>query len=91
MNTDLTNAAIATDDKRNAQCDSAAKHILSNKFLLAHILASTTENSDISEGIIYFDIVFYVRMLDGISQIIINLSSEKQSEKILYPKQSHIL
>ena len=125
MNTDLTNAAIAADDKRNAQCDSAAKHILSNKFLLAHILANTidefkgmmpkdivpliegepnintipvdngltnlhkgsriagitTENSDINEGIIYYDIVFYVRMLDGISQIIINLEAQKNNPK----------
>ena len=36
-----------------------------------------TENSEINEGVIYFDIIFYVRMKDGISQIIVNIEAQK--------------
>ena len=31
------------------------------------------ENTEINEGLIRFDIIFYVRMTDGLSQIIINV------------------
>ena len=34
-----------------------------------------TENSEIAEGLIRFDILFYVRLKDGLSQIIINVES----------------
>ena len=36
-----------------------------------------TENSEINEGMIRFDIIFYVRMKDGLSQIIINVEAQK--------------
>ena len=36
-----------------------------------------TENGEINEGMIRFDIIFYVRMKDGISQIIINVEAQK--------------
>ena len=36
-----------------------------------------TENSEINEGMIRFDIVFYVRMKNGISQIIVNIEAQK--------------
>ena len=36
-----------------------------------------TENSEINEGLVRFDIVFYVRMKDGISQIILNVEAQK--------------
>lgn len=32
-----------------------------------------TENAEVNEGLIRFDIIFYVRMKDGISQVIVNL------------------
>ena len=35
-----------------------------------------TENSEINEGMIRFDIIFYVRMKDGLSQIIINVEAQ---------------
>lgn len=36
-----------------------------------------TEDGEINEGVIRFDIVFYVRMKDGLSQIIVNLEAQK--------------
>lgn len=36
-----------------------------------------TENSEINEGMIRFDIIFYVRMRDGLSQIIVNVEAQK--------------
>lgn len=41
------------------------------------IVGFNTENGEISEGLVRFDIVFYVRMKDGISQIIINVEAQK--------------
>ena len=41
------------------------------------IIGLNTENSEINEGLVRFDIVFYVRMKDGISQIIVNIESQK--------------
>ena len=35
------------------------------------------ENSEIHEGLIRFDIIFYVRLTDGLSQIIINVEAQK--------------
>ena len=36
-----------------------------------------TENSEINEGMIRFDIIFYDRMKDGLSQIIVNVEAQK--------------
>lgn len=41
------------------------------------VVGFNTENVEINEGLIRFDIVFYVRMKDGISQIIINMEAQK--------------
>lgn len=35
------------------------------------------ENTEINEGLVRFDIIFYVRMTDGLSQIIINVEAQK--------------
>ena len=43
------------------------------------IKGSNTENTDIKEGTIRFDIIFYVRMKDGVSQIIVNIEAQKDS------------
>ncbi len=37
------------------------------------IVGFNTESAEINEGLVRFDIVFYVRMKDGLSQIIINV------------------
>ncbi len=41
------------------------------------IVRLNTENSEINEGMIRFDIIFYVRMKDGISQVIVNIEAQK--------------
>lgn len=41
------------------------------------LVGFNTENAEINEGLVRFDIVFYVRMKDGLSQIIINVEVQK--------------
>ena len=41
------------------------------------IVGLNTESSEIDEGKIYFDIIFYVRMRDGLAKMIINLEAQK--------------
>ena len=41
------------------------------------VIGLNTENSEINEGMIRFDIIFYVRMKDGLSQIIVNVEAQK--------------
>jgi hypothetical protein len=132
LNTEITNAVKAADDK--AQYDERAKRLLSQKHILAHILVKTvdefkgmnpkdvvpyiegepkvgivplepgltnkeelsedgervvglnTENSEINEGLVRFDIIFYVRMKDGLSQIIVNVEAQQKN-----PTEYHIL
>ena len=42
------------------------------------VIGLNTENSEINEGMIRFDIIFYVRMKDGLTQIIINVEAQKE-------------
>ena len=39
------------------------------------IVGLNTENSDINEGVVRYDILFYVRMRDGLSRIIVNVEA----------------
>ena len=41
------------------------------------IVGFNTENQELNEGLVRFDIVFYVRMKEGLSQIIINVEAQK--------------
>ena len=41
------------------------------------VVGMNTENTEINEGTINFDIVFYVRMKDGLSQIMVNVEAQK--------------
>lgn len=41
------------------------------------VVGLNTENTEINEGMIRFDIIFYVRMKDGISQVIVNIEAQK--------------
>ncbi|MCI8377064.1 MAG: hypothetical protein HFH72_00895 [Lachnospiraceae bacterium] len=43
------------------------------------IVGFNTENAEINEGLVRFDIVFYVRMKDGLSQIIVNVEAQKDA------------
>ena len=50
------------------------------------LVGMNTENTEINEGTINFDIVFYVRVKDGLSQIIVNVEAQKDM-----PTEYHIL
>ena len=41
------------------------------------IVGVNTENAEINEGLVRFDIIFYVRMNNGLSQIIVNIEAQK--------------
>jgi len=41
------------------------------------IVGLNTENAKINEGLVRFDIIFYVRMKNGLSQIIVNIEAQK--------------
>ena len=60
----MTNAARPTD--------------ASTPYVSDHRLAGlNTKHSEINEGMIRFDIIFYVRMKDGLAQVIINIEIQK--------------
>lgn len=42
------------------------------------VIGLNTENSEINEGMVRFDIIFYVRMKNGLNQIIINIEAQKE-------------
>lgn len=44
------------------------------------IVGLNTENPEINEGLIRFDIIFYVRMKNGLSQIIVNVEAQKMNQ-----------
>ena len=41
------------------------------------VVGLNTENSELNEGMVRFDIIFYVRMKDGLSQVIVNIEAQK--------------
>ena len=45
------------------------------------IVGFNSENGELNEGLVRFDIVFYARMKDGLSQIIINVEAQKDEPK----------
>ncbi|MBO5146101.1 MAG: hypothetical protein J6C19_11300 [Lachnospiraceae bacterium] len=48
------------------------------------IVGMNTENAEVNEGLVRFDIIFYVRMKDGISQVIVNLEAQKDEPASYY-------
>ena len=45
------------------------------------LVGMNTESTEINEGLIRYDIIFYVRMRDGLSQIIANIEAQKDNPK----------
>ena len=45
------------------------------------IVGLNTENAEINEGLVRFDIIFYVRMKNGLSQIIVNIELRRMSRR----------
>ena len=50
---------------------------LTNREVKPRIVGWNTENQELGEGLIRFDIVFYVRRKTGMSQIIVNVEAQK--------------
>ena len=59
---------------------------LTNEKTGERVVGFNSENAEINEGMVRFDIVFYVRMKDGLSQIIVNIEAQKDA-----PTEYHIL
>ena len=57
--------------------DPGMTNINYNASSVDQLLGLNTENSEINEGMIRFDIIFYVRMKDGLAQVIINIEIQK--------------
>ncbi len=56
------------------------------------IVGLNTESSEIDEGKVYFDIIFYVRMRDGLAKMIINLEASQTmtaEQKLKLMKQEY--
>lgn len=68
INPDMTNAK-----EKKKESESIKYTDISEK-----IIGLNTENSDINEGMIRFDIIFYVRMKDGLTKIIVNIEAQKE-------------
>lgn len=65
----------------------------STPYVSDHRLAGlNTEHSEINEGMIRFDIIFYVRMKDGLAQVIINIEIQKRrAHPVLSSEQGDLL
>lgn len=48
------------------------------------VIGLNTESTEINEGLVRYDIIFYVRMKNGLSQIIVNIEAQKDQPKA-YP------
>ena len=75
--TDMTGYAVS--GQATAGGTDAASQTRNEKSARAgqRIIGLNTENSEVNEGLIRFDIIFYVRMRDGHSQIIVNVECQK--------------
>ena len=68
-----------TDCSISDSLKSVRKSVLIYEIIISgqRITGLNTENQEHAEGLVRFDIVFYVRMKDGLSQIIINVEAQK--------------
>jgi hypothetical protein len=61
----------------NAKAESFASNTKTSKTNGNKIVGLNTENAEINEGTIFFDLIFYVRMKDGLAQMIVNIEVQK--------------
>ena len=73
------NPLFHTDCSISDSLKSVRKSVLIYEIIISgqRITGLNTENQEHAEGLVRFDIVFYVRMKDGLSQIIINVEAQK--------------
>ena len=64
----------ATNTKENKEDYKSTK----DTEVTEQVIGLNTENSEINEGMIRFDIIFYVRLKDGLTQMIINIEAQKE-------------
>ncbi len=84
-----TNAEI-TDDKEPEYADARTEDKRwekPGKPPGRRIVGFNTEQGEIQEGRVYFDIVFYARTRDGLAQIIVNLEAQQRER----PSEYHVL
>ena len=67
--------------KKGEGRDSSGKELEEDTKTTEQVIGLNTENSEINEGMIRFDIIFYVRMKNGLTQIIINIEAQKEEPK----------
>lgn len=67
--------------KKGEELEKPAGELEEDTKTTEQVIGLNTENSEINEGMIRFDIIFYVRMKDGLTQIIINIEAQKEEPK----------
>lgn len=82
----LISAVLVEPGLTNARSKSSAsvKALAGSRKDGQRIIGLNTENVEINEGLIRFDIIFYVRTKDGISKVIINLEAQKDEPARYY-------
>ena len=77
------NPLFHTDCSISDSLKSVRKSVLIYEIIISgqRITGLNTENQEHAEGLVRFDIVFYVRMKDGLSQIIINVEAQKDESQ----------
>lgn len=79
-----------TNRKKKAG-DNPGKELEEDTKTIEQVSGLNTENSEINEGMIRFDIIFYVRMKDGLTKIIINVEAQKEEKYELHRLLSALL
>ena len=79
------------------QAKEAEKYIEGNVYINiqtgGRIVGMNTEDGEFNEGVIRYDILFYVRMKDGTAQIIVNIEMQKDKPykyKLLHRAVFHV-
>ena len=67
-----------TNVKKGKERANSGKELGKDTKTTEQVIGLNTENSEINEGMIRFDIIFYARMKDGLTQIIINIEAQKE-------------
>ncbi|MCD7807460.1 MAG: pentapeptide repeat-containing protein [Lachnospiraceae bacterium] len=78
------NAGTANTGKANAELVNSGQTNIGQLQSGNRIVGLNTVQQEISEGTVVFDILFYARLRDGLSQIIMNLEAQKDEPSAYY-------
>ena len=70
-----------TEKESNSECIASELANTDKEVNGGRIVGLNSENTELNEGMIRFDIIFYVRMKDGLTQIIINVEAQKEEPR----------